>query len=132
MRALFVKKRGMAGVGWRKMSYKQAIIVRKDLELGKGKLAAQVAHGSIGAMKRAEKDIVEKWENEGAKKVILKVENLRKLKALHRKAKSYKLPIFLVSDAGHTQLEQGTITCLGIGPAEEKTIDKITKELKLL
>jgi PTH2 family peptidyl-tRNA hydrolase len=114
------------------MVYKQAIVVRKDLKLGKGKLAAQVAHASLGAMKGANRGVVEKWERGGAKKVVLKVESIRKLKALNKKAKSCRLASFLVSDAGHTQLKRGTITCLGIGPDEEKKIDKVTKELRLL
>jgi len=46
--------------------------------------------------------------------------------------KNAKLPHFLVKDAGLTQLKVGTITCLGIGPSEEKKIDKITGKLKLL
>jgi PTH2 family peptidyl-tRNA hydrolase len=38
----------------------------------------------------------------------------------------------LITDAGSTQIAPGTKTCLGVGPAEEKEIDKITKDLKLL
>ena len=37
-----------------------------------------------------------------------------------------------VTDAGHTQIAPGTITCLSIGPAPEENIDKITGDLKLL
>lgn len=119
-------------VSGEKMGYKQAIIVRNDLELGKGKLATQVAHASVGAMEHANKAVVKKWGNEGAKKVVLKVESLGKLKELHKRAEAAKLPCFVVRDAGLTQLEPGTITCIGIGPAQERDIDKITSELKLL
>jgi PTH2 family peptidyl-tRNA hydrolase len=113
-------------------SYKQAIVVRKDLKLGKGKLAAQVAHASIGAMKKARKRVVKLWESGGSKKVVLKVSNLQQLKNIRKKAAYSKLPSFIVSDAGLTQIKSGTITCLGIGPAAEEKIDKITKNLKLL
>lgn len=113
-------------------SYKQAIVVRKDLKLGKGKLAAQVAHASIGSMKKARKRVVKLWESGGSKKVVLKVNSLQQLKNIRRKAACEKLPNFIVSDAGLTQLRGGTITCLGIGPAVEEKIDKITKNLKLL
>lgn len=119
-------------IGSEKMGYKQAIVVRKDLELGKGKLAAQVAHASVGAMERTNRTVVKKWENGGAKKVVLKVENLGKLKELYKRAEAAKLPCFVVRDAGLTQLESGTVTCIGIGPAQEKDIDKITSGLKLL
>lgn len=114
------------------MGYKQVIVVRKDLGLGKGKLAAQVAHASVSAMKLADKDIVEVWEREGAKKVVLKAESLAKVRALYKKAKASKIPSVLIKDAGHTQLKRGTTTCLGIGPAEDRRIDEITKDLKLL
>jgi PTH2 family peptidyl-tRNA hydrolase len=75
---------------------------------------------------------LEKWKREGAKKVVLKVKNLEELKNTYKKAKIAKIPCYLVKDAGLTQLKAGTITCLGIGPAEEKKIDKITGKLKLL
>ncbi|RLJ06151.1 MAG: peptidyl-tRNA hydrolase, partial [Candidatus Aenigmatarchaeota archaeon] len=54
---------------------KQVILVRKDLKISKGKIAAQVANASLGAYKKTEKKIREKWEKEGSKKIILKVEN---------------------------------------------------------
>ena len=53
------------------MAYKQIVIVRKDLKMGVGKTAVQVAHASIGAMKMADRTAVEAWEDEGAKKVVL-------------------------------------------------------------
>ncbi len=112
--------------------YKQAIVVRTDLKMGKGKLAAQVAHASVGALKKADKRTIAKWEREGGKKVVLKVRSSKKLKALYYKAAKERLPCFLVSDAGLTQLRAGVVTALGIGPAESDRIDKITKSLKLL
>ena len=114
------------------MAYKQAIVVRKDLKLGAGKAAAQVAHASIGAMRMAGIRAVEAWEAEGAKKVVLRVEGLAKLAELKRKAAAKKLPVFLVRDAGLTQTERGTATCVGIGPAEEEGVDEVTRGLKLL
>ncbi len=112
------------------MMYKQAIVVRKDLKMTKGKTAAQVAHASLGALKNSGKDVAEEWEKEGAKKVVLKVENLKELLELKEEAKP--LPTKLVKDAGMTELPPGTITCLGIGPAKEEEIDKVTSSLKLL
>jgi PTH2 family peptidyl-tRNA hydrolase len=95
-------------------------------------LATQVAHASLGAYKRADKSIVKKWESEGAKKIIVKVRSLRKLKGIYKKVKKNKIPCFLVKDAGMTQLRKGAITALGIGPAKDERVDKITKKLKLL
>jgi PTH2 family peptidyl-tRNA hydrolase len=112
--------------------YKQVIVVRKDIKMGKGKLATHVAHASVGSLKNVRKNVLKKWELEGGKKIVLKISSLRRLKNLYRKVKAAKLPCFLVRDAGLTQLKTGTITCLGIGPAEEEKINKITGKLKLL
>ncbi|MFH1623196.1 MAG: peptidyl-tRNA hydrolase Pth2 [Candidatus Aenigmatarchaeota archaeon] len=114
------------------MPYKQAIVVRKDLKLGAGKLAAQVAHASVGSMKKACRSAVEAWEDEGAKKVVLKIDGIARLMELQKKASAKRLPVFVVRDAGLTQVEKGTATCIGIGPAEEAKVDEITKMLKLL
>ena len=111
---------------------KQVIVIRKDLKMGLGKTIAQACHASLGAVKKVEKSILEKWEEEGAKKVVVKVSSLEELLELYEKAKKSKLPCFLVKDAGLTQLEPGTVTALAIGPAEDEKIDEITGHLKLL
>lgn len=111
---------------------KQVIIVRKDLKWGKGKLGSHCAHASVGAVRKAEEETVEKWEKEGAKKIVLKANDLKELKEIYKKVKDSKIPNFLVRDAGLTQLKAGTITALGVGPIEDKKIDKITGKLKLL
>ncbi len=111
--------------------YKQAIVVRKDLKWGKGKLLAHVIHAAIGSLRKADEDTVRKWESEGAKKVVLKIRGGKEIKKLQKLVAKEKIPNFLVADAGLTQLEKGTVTALGIGPAEEKKIDKITGKLKL-
>lgn len=114
------------------MGYKQAIIVRKDIKLGVGKIACQVAHAAIGAFKLANKRIIKEWEKEGGKKIVLKVKDVKELKEIYKKAKKLKLPCYLVKDAGLTQIKPGTITALAIGPAKEEDVDKVTGKLKLL
>lgn len=112
--------------------YKQVIAVRKDLRLDKGKLAVQVAHASLGSYKKANSKAKEEWESEGSKKVVVKVEDLKELLDLQKKARRLDLPCSLIRDAGRTQLRPGTITCLGIGPAWEERIDRVTARLKIL
>jgi peptidyl-tRNA hydrolase, PTH2 family len=115
--------------------YKQVIVVRKDLKLGAGKIAAQVAHAAIGSMNKALKTspgIVKEWEYEGSKKVVLKVKDLKELKDIESAVRKDKIPYFIVRDAGCTQVKSGTVTALSIGPIEESKIDKVTKKLKLL
>jgi len=111
---------------------KQVIIVRKDLKWGKGKLATHVAHASLEAALQVDKQVLEKWRKEGAKKVVLKVKDLKELEKIEKKLKEKKIKYVKISDAGLTQLKRGTVTCIGIGPIEEKVIDKITGKLKLL
>ncbi len=112
--------------------YKQVIVVRKDLKMDRGKLASQVAHASLEAYKRARKEDVRMWEEEGTKKVVLGVKNLKELMEIKEKLKKAKLPYYVVYDAGKTQVRPGSVTAIGIGPAREEEIDRITGKLKLL
>ena len=38
----------------------------------------------------------------------------------------------LIRDAGKTQLDPGTITCLAIGPDEVKKVDSVSGDLKMM
>jgi PTH2 family peptidyl-tRNA hydrolase len=111
---------------------KQAIIIRKDLKMEKGKIASQASHASIAAFLKARKSDKDEWLRGGMKKVVLKVDDLKELKRIHKIAKSNKLPCEIIRDAGLTQIKPRTTTALGIGPASDKKIDKITGKLKLL
>ena len=101
---------------------KQVIIMRTDLKMGKGKIAAQACHASLNCYKNADKSRLRAWELSGQKKVVLKVSS----------EKETDLPHSLITDAGHTQIEPSTRTCLGIGPGSDEEIDKLTGHLKLL
>ncbi len=110
---------------------KQAIIIRKDLKMGVGKIAAQASHASLGAYKNASYIKKKQWELAGQKKIVLKIDDLSALMDLFMDAKRQKLPLALIKDAGKTQIPEGTTTCLGIGPADDDKIDLVTKHLKL-
>ncbi|MBN2230929.1 MAG: peptidyl-tRNA hydrolase [Candidatus Thorarchaeota archaeon] len=115
--------------------YKQVIVVRTDLGMSRGKIAVQVAHGSISAAERARvttQEVWRAWLNEGQKKVAVKVTSEEELFELRHQAINHHLPHALIRDAGMTELPPGTITVLGIGPAKAEDIDKVTKALKLL
>jgi len=114
---------------------KQVIVARVDLKMGKGKLAAQVAHASLSAAEKAmgaREDWFEAWKGEGQAKIVVKATSEQELRDLFLAAKRAKLPAALIEDKGLTQLEPGTVTCLGIGPGPEELIDPITGKLKLL
>jgi len=114
---------------------KQAIVVRMDLKMGKGKMCAQVAHASLSAYKetiRKNKKIADEWGAGGMKKIVLKVKNLEELMECYEECKKKGIPVSLISDAGYTQVEPGTITCFGAGPWRDEEIDAILGKLKLL
>ncbi len=114
------------------MPYKQVVLVREDLKLPKGKLSSQVAHASVDATLKSDKKIVELWKKDGGKKVVLKVKDEKELFKYKQMAEDNGLKTALIQDAGHTVVEPGTITCLGIGPDEEEKIDKVTGKLKMM
>ena len=111
--------------------FKQVIIVRADLKLSKGKMAVQAAHASLEAYKKAEKDAIEEWEATGTKKIVLKVADEKELMDIYNRLKESKLKPSLIKDAGLTEIPAGTTTCVGVGPAEENHVDKITGKLKM-
>ncbi|MFB5606920.1 MAG: peptidyl-tRNA hydrolase Pth2 [Candidatus Nitrosomaritimum yanchengensis] len=113
---------------------KQVIVVRTDLDMGKGKIAAQVGHACVlGAehVRKSNPTWFDQWWA-GQEKVVVKVSGLKELQEVKRHAIDLNLPWSEVSDAGHTQLAPGTTTCISIGPAPEDLIDKVTGDLKLL
>ncbi len=110
---------------------KQAILVRDDLKLPKGKLAAQVAHAAVECVLKSNKDAVKEWLRDGAKKVVLKVKDEKELREFLKKANHDGIKAALITDAGHTVVEPGTVTVLGIGPDEDQVIEKLVGQLKL-
>ena len=116
----------------RKGSFKQVIVVNKSLGMSQGKLAAQVAHASILSMFEAPEGIVCGWLDNSYPKIVLQVETTQDLFDLQEKANELKLPSALVIDEGRTELSNGSITCLGIGPATKELIDEVTGKLRLL
>ncbi|NQE04973.1 Peptidyl-tRNA hydrolase [ANME-1 cluster archaeon GoMg1] len=112
--------------------YKQCIVIREDLKLSKGKAAVQVAHASILSYELATVQSRKNWRAQGQKKVVLKVNSLAEIYELEKEAKKLGLPVAIVEDAGLTEIPPGTVTAIGIGPANAEEVDKITKDLQLL
>ncbi|MCD1295659.1 aminoacyl-tRNA hydrolase [Methanocella sp. CWC-04] len=112
--------------------YKQCILVREDLKLPKGKMAVQVAHAALSSSEWARPSVLEEWKREGQKKIVLKVNSVEELFRYKEEARRMDIPTALIQDAGLTCVPPGTITALGMGPAESIKLDKIVGHLKLM
>ncbi len=117
---------------------KQAIIIRTDIGMGKGKMVTQGCHASLkSALSCIGNDAwagwFTEWDSDGFyKKIVLKVTSEKEINNIASAARADFLPVFIVRDKGLTQIEPDTITAIAIGPAPEERIDVITSKLKLL
>jgi len=103
--------------------------------MGKGKVAVQVGHASVSASeetRRRRPDWWKAWFDEGQRKVVVKVDSESALDELRKDAEELGLVATIIHDSGLTQVEPGTATCVGIGPAPAELVDKITGDLPLL
>lgn len=115
------------------MGLKQVIIIRKDLNMRKGKCVAQGCHACLGAFLDTPEDIINQWRNGyNGIKICVGVESEAELIAIFEKAKAAELPCYLVKDIGLTEFKEPTYTAVAIGPAKDEEINLITGELKLL
>lgn len=115
--------------------YKMVIAVRDDLKLSKGKTAVQVAHAAVNcamASSKNDKKRFKHWHDEGQKKVAVRVPDLQQLFELKTRAESVGVVTSVISDAGHTEVAPGTVTCIGIGPADDALMERLTGDLKLM
>lgn len=123
---------------------KQVIVVRKDLNMRKGKLAAQVSHASMAFLVRpatVENDefsthvypVEQEWLKTGHTKVVVSVDSEDGLLDIVQKASESGLEVQMVTDLGKTEFHgQETLTCAAIGPDYSDKIDKVTGHLKLI
>mgnify|MGYP000606690816 CR=1 FL=1 len=114
------------------MELKQVIIIRQDLKLPKGKMAAQAAHAAVEAVLKSASDKVKQWRQQGSKKITVKVDSKEELYKHAQRAKDDGFTTAIITDAGRTVIEPGTVTCAAIGPDNEEKIDRITKDLKMI
>lgn len=113
---------------------KMILVVRNDLKMGKGKVAAQCSHAAVSAYKQIQRrnpELLKQWEYCGQPKVVVKAPDEETLVQLLTHAKVLGLTVSLIQDAGRTQIAPGSQTVLGIGPGPADLIDKVTGHLKL-
>ncbi|KAI1274434.1 PTH2-domain-containing protein [Xylaria sp. FL0933] len=122
---------------------KLVLVVRTDLGMTKGKIAAQCSHATLACYKAlsrtaarqptsAEAKILQRWERLGQAKIAVQVKSQDELLTLMGKARSLGVTAEVIQDAGRTQIDPGSLTVLGVGPAPKSLVDQITGGLKLL
>ncbi|KAK6826115.1 peptidyl-tRNA hydrolase PTH2 [Apiospora arundinis] len=119
---------------------KLVLVVRTDLGMTKGKIAAQASHATLACYKTMSRfpagspqaQLLKKWERSGQAKIAVQVKSQQELTDLRTRARSLGLTAEVIQDAGRTQIEAGSYTVLGVGPAPKSVIDQVTGGLKLL
>lgn len=127
------------------METKQVIVIRKDLNMRKGKMVAQGAHAAMGAllhyMQQREPgyweftppEEVEAWLNSSFTKICVSVDSEFELLKIYKKAQDANIPRSLIEDNGKTEFNgEKTFTAVAVGPAEIDKVDKITGKLRLI
>ncbi len=112
--------------------YSCILLVRKDLQMSKGKIIAQCGHGIVYSMMNTSKEKIELWQNSGEKIVTLGVKDEKTMMYIHNKALNNTILSYIVKDAGHTQVAPNTKTVCILGPHNEDRLQKLVKDLKLL
>lgn len=116
-------------------SFKMVIVIRSDLKMSKGKIAAQAGHAAVTASEYARKNRPEWWNPwilEGQCKIAVKIKSEEDIMEIERKSRNAGLPVALIVDRGLTEIPPNSITCLGIGPAPANKVDTVTGKLSLL
>ena len=90
------------------MSARLALVVRSDLGMSKGKIAAQVAHAAVAAALRNQHTTrFAAWLRDGQPKVVLKIGGAEELDNLCAAAEAAGLPVERIRDAGRTRWHRG-------------------------
>ena len=134
---------------------KQVILVRRDLKMKHGKMAAQVAHAAMSFLTREgrvgwqadmlndvfvndDKSIdrhngaISDWLANSFTKVVLGVDSEEELREILAKAEESGVMAHLVVDNGRTVFNNiPTPTCLGLGPDWNENLDELVGHLKL-
>jgi len=108
-----------------------------------GKIAAQCSHATLACYKRLSREtqrdsnslearILRRWEQMGQAKIAVQVKSQDDILQLMGVARSLGVTAEVISDAGRTQIEAGSLTVLGVGPAPKSVVNQITGHLKLL
>lgn len=113
------------------MTYKQMIFIVIDLKMGKGKMVAQGAHASISSFLKNDEQKNNQWVSEGMKKIVLKI-TTDEVKEIISECKANRFNYSIIHDAGKTQVIEGSLTAISVGPEKEEKLEKSFGKYKLL
>lgn len=125
---------------------KQVLVVRKDLNMRKGKMVAQGAHAAMKFLidnnesTRPDELYVKLSPAEaqwlfggGFTKAVCGCDSKEELEQLVLVAKLNNIEVHEIIDSGRTEFHgEPTLTCAAFGPDNAELIDKVTGHLKLL
>jgi len=124
---------------------KQVIVMRKDLNMRKGKMCAQAAHASIEVFLKSIREQTKntltininsdmnKWLETGTTKITVGCNNIEEIFQIQKLCKEKNVPCAVIEDYGKTEFKgKPTITCIAVGPAREEIVDSITGSYTLL
>lgn len=125
---------------------KLVLVVREDLKMTSGKIAAQCSHATLGVYRKLihqhkhnKSDIstrnigwLKHWDVSGCAKIALKVKTITDMNDIKDKVRKAQIPYHTVIDAGKTQIAANSVTVLAVGPAPESIVNQFTGHLKLL
>jgi len=117
-------------------TFKMVFVVNMELQMGQGKVAAQVAHAALALFRQmmedeARAEMVMAWGHLGETKIVVRGESTVQLQLLSQTATQSGLSNYIVRDAGRTQVAAGSSTVLAVfGKTED--VDRVTGSLKLL
>lgn len=126
------------------MKTKQVIVMRKDLNMRRGKMISQGAHSSLAVFTDLLSEsggnwvidippAMEEWLKNSFTKITVYVNSEKELFDKYFEAKNNNIPCSLIQDSGKTEFNGiPTFTCCAIGPYYNEEIDKITGDLPLL
>jgi PTH2 family peptidyl-tRNA hydrolase len=112
----------------------QVLVIRKDLNMRKGKMVAQACHASLKAtIENQSDDRVQEWLSGAFTKICVSVNSEEELKIVYEKAQRANMVCALIEDSGLTEFHGvPTLTCCAVGPATKEDLQDVTGDLKLL
>lgn len=124
--------------------FKQVIVIRKDLNMRKGKMIAQGAHASMAAILNIAQQTDDGlfipydnrywyWITGRFKKIVVSVSSEKELLEIYEKTKNAHILSSLILDSGLTEFHGNqTYTAVAVGPDVSEKIDFFTSHLPLL